>query len=102
MLTVFSASWRDRLDPGAVPGARVCDRRLPVRLLNFAWHRLGTPPIEQLVKMPVDVAHSPHPLLTPAIAAAQFVTIHDLDFLDHPERTRAEVRRDYPALAASH
>ena len=27
------------------------------------------------------------------------MTIHDLDFLDHPERTRAEIRRDYPALA---
>ncbi len=32
--------------------------------------------------------------------AAQVVTIHDLNFLLHPERTRAEIRRDYPALAA--
>jgi glycosyltransferase involved in cell wall biosynthesis len=30
------------------------------------------------------------------------VTIHDLDFLTHPERTRAEIRRDYPALARKH
>jgi alpha-1,3-rhamnosyl/mannosyltransferase len=30
------------------------------------------------------------------------VTIYDLDFLDHPERTRAEIRRDYGALAPSH
>jgi alpha-1,3-rhamnosyl/mannosyltransferase len=30
------------------------------------------------------------------------VTIHDLDFLTHPERARAEVRRDYPALARRH
>jgi glycosyltransferase involved in cell wall biosynthesis len=28
--------------------------------------------------------------------------VHDLDFLDHPERTTAEIRRDYPALAADH
>jgi alpha-1,3-rhamnosyl/mannosyltransferase len=26
------------------------------------------------------------------------VTVHDLDFLDHPERTWAEMRRDFPAL----
>ena len=30
------------------------------------------------------------------------MTIHDLDFLDHPERTRAEIRRDYPALCRAH
>jgi glycosyltransferase involved in cell wall biosynthesis len=28
--------------------------------------------------------------------------MHDLFFLDDPERTRAEIRRDYPALAADH
>jgi glycosyltransferase involved in cell wall biosynthesis len=30
------------------------------------------------------------------------VTVHDLHFMTHPERTSAEVRRDYPALAAKH
>jgi hypothetical protein len=30
------------------------------------------------------------------------VTIHDLDFLQHPERTSAEIRRDYPALVRGH
>jgi alpha-1,3-rhamnosyl/mannosyltransferase len=30
------------------------------------------------------------------------ITIHDLFFLDHPERTQAEIRRDYPALTAAH
>ena len=38
----------------------------------------------------------------PARHAAQVVTIHDLNFLAHPERTRAEIRRDYPALARTH
>src|SRR5262249_19756224 len=28
--------------------------------------------------------------------------IHDLDVLSHPERTRAEIRRDYPSLVADH
>jgi len=38
----------------------------------------------------------------PARRAAQIVTVHDLDFLDHPERTRAEIRRDYATLAPAH
>ena len=50
-----------------------------------------------------DVAHAVHPLHAARRQhAAQLVTVHDLDFLDHPERTRAEIRRDYPALAADH
>src|SRR5262249_11639202 len=38
----------------------------------------------------------------PARAAAQVITIHDLDFLAHPERTGAEIRRDYPTLVGDH
>jgi glycosyltransferase involved in cell wall biosynthesis len=101
-LTLFSASWKDRLSPDAVAGAATVDRRVPVRLLNLAWHRLEWPPVEALARGPYDVAHSGHPLLMPARRAAQVVTVHDLDFLDHPERTRAEIRRDYPSLASAH
>jgi glycosyltransferase involved in cell wall biosynthesis len=100
-LVLFSSSWKDRLQPGVVPGAARIDARIPVSALNFTWHRLEWPPVE-LLAGPADVAHSLHPLLMPARSAAQVVTIHDLDFLDHPERTRAEIRRDYPALAARH
>ena len=50
---------------GRVPGARVVDARVPVRVLNLAWHRLGWPPVERFAG-PVDVAHSVHPLLMPA------------------------------------
>ncbi|MGH9311270.1 MAG: glycosyltransferase family 1 protein, partial [Vicinamibacterales bacterium] len=100
-LTLFSSSWKDRLPSGVVRGATTVDLRLPVTALNAAWHRLGWPPIERLAG-PVDIAHSSHPLLMPARAAAQVVSIYDLDFLDHPERTRAEIRRDYPALAGDH
>jgi len=102
-VTLFSASWKDRLPPDAVPGASVIDRRIPVRALNLAWHRLEWPPVEALARgASFDVAHSGHPLLMPSRTAAQVVTVHDLDFLDHPERTRAEIRRDYPALASAH
>lgn len=100
-LVLFSSSWKDRLPAGIVPGARTVDRRVPVGALNFAWHRLEWPPVEWLAG-PVDVAHSMHPLRIPARHAARIVTIHDLFFLDYPERTAAEIRRDYPTLAGAH
>jgi glycosyltransferase involved in cell wall biosynthesis len=101
-LILFSSSWADRLDPHVVPGARTIDLRVPVRMLNYAWHRWGFPAVEQLSGVSIDVVHSMHPLLLPSSRAAQVVTIHDLDFLDHPERTSAEIRRDYPSLARRH
>jgi glycosyltransferase involved in cell wall biosynthesis len=101
-LTLFSSSWKDRLAIGAVPGADVVDRRISVRLLNLAWHRLEWPPVEALCGTSPDVVQSLHPLLLPSRRAARFLTVHDLDFLDHPERTTAEIRRDYPALARRH
>ena len=102
-MTLFSSSWKDRLAASPdLAGAATVDRRVPVRLLNLAWHRLGWPPAEMLAGGTFDVVHSPHPLLLPARAAAQVITIHDLNFLTHPERTRGEIRRDYPALAPDH
>ena len=83
-------------------GVHAVDRRIPVSVLNFAWHRLGWPPAETLIPTPIDVTHSLHPLLLPARAAARVITIHDLNFLAHPERTRAEIRRDYPVLVREH
>ena len=103
-LAIFSSSWKDRLHVGAdeLPGVRQIDRRIPVRLLNLAWHRLGWPPIEDVTGERFDVVHSLHPLLLPSRSAAQLVTIHDLHFLTHPERTDAEIRRDYPPLVRRH
>src|SRR5262245_4480236 len=86
----------------AVAGTTIADRRIPVTLLNFAWHRLEWPPVEQLAGGSFDVVQATHPLLIPSRDAARVITIYDLDFLDHPERTRAEIRRDYRALAAQH
>lgn len=104
-ITVFSSSWKDRVAPAAskdLPGAQIVDRRIPVAVLNLAWHRLRWPPIEALAGAEYDVAHSPHPLLLPSRTAAQVVTIHDLYFLTHSDRTSAEIRRDYPALVRAH
>ena len=103
-LRLFSSSWKDRVPADArdasCPASGLSIGACRSRALNFAWHRLGWPPIETLAGGEYDIAHSPHPLLLPSRSAAQIVTIHDLHFLSHPERTSAEIRRDYPALVA--
>ena len=99
-LALFSSSWKDR--PTSLPPIRTIDRRVPVRMLNYCWHRLSWPPVEWIVRERFDVVHSPHPLMMPSAHAARVVTIHDLDFLDHPEHAINEVRRDYPALIRRH
>ena len=104
-ITRFSSSWKDRVPAtlaSELPTVRIVDTRVPVGVLNFAWHRLRWPPVEVLAGGEYDIAHSPHPLLLPSRSAAQVVTIHDLHFLTHPERTSAEIRRDYPALVRAH
>lgn len=102
-ISVFTSSWKDRpaANLAAELGARVVDLRIPVRVLNALWHRLEWPSVEMLGVSP-DVVHAAHPLLMPARHAAQIVTIHDLFFLAAPESTRAEIRRDYAALAPRH
>ena len=94
-LALFSSSWKDRLGEAVPPGRRV-DVRVPVRVLNALWHRAGAPAVERFAG-PIDLVHAAHPLLIPS-RAARVVTVHDLDFLDHPERTRGEIRRDYATL----
>jgi glycosyltransferase involved in cell wall biosynthesis len=98
-LVLFSSSLKDRLVPSSLPGLRTIDRRIPVQALNFAWHRWNWPPVEWLAGENFDVVQTAHPLPMPSTHAAQIVTVHDLDFLDHPERTTREIRRDYAALA---
>lgn len=102
---VFTSSWKDRPAAAAVADlgnqVGVIDRRVPVRLLNIAWQRLGWPSVELLTGHRYDVVHSPHPLLLPT-RAARVCTIHDLDFLLHPERTPAEFRGGYADLAQRH
>jgi glycosyltransferase involved in cell wall biosynthesis len=103
-ISILTTSWKDRLGSdlaAELAGVRVIDRRLPVRGLTWLWNRLEWPPVERLAGA-VDVVHAQTPLLIPSTGAAQIVTIHDLDFLHHPERTEAEIRRDYPALVRSH
>jgi glycosyltransferase involved in cell wall biosynthesis len=100
---VFTSSFADRPEPALAAELRVdvVDRHIPVRLLNYLWHRASWPPVEWLAG-DMDVVHAAHPLLIPARRAAQVVTIHDLFFLGHRDATTAEIRRDYAALAETH
>ena len=103
-LAIFTNSWKDRPAPALafeMPTVRMVDVKLPVRALLWSWNRLEWPPVEWFAGTH-DVIHSQSPLLIPASHAAQVVTVHDLDFLRHPEQMAAEIRRDYPALARSH
>jgi glycosyltransferase involved in cell wall biosynthesis len=103
-VVIFTSSWKDRPAPGIsheLSNVRIADRRVPVRVLTWAWNRLQWPPVEWLAGE-CSVVHSQSPLLIPAARAAQVVTIHDLDFLRHPEHVDAEMRRDYPVLARAH
>ena len=103
-LALFSSSWKDRLEihePG-LDRARTIDRRWPVRVLNFAWHRAGWPAVEAVTGERFDVVHSMTPLLIPSREAAQVITIADLSFLTDPTWARDEIRRDYPALIHAH
>ena len=104
-LTLWSSSWRDRPTPSVLRelnGATWIDRRVPVRPLTWAWNRVGWPPVEALTSRRFEVVHSTTPLLLPARSGLRVCTIYDLDFLSHPERTRAEMRRDFPALVQGH
>ena len=103
-LAVFSSSWKHSLslDDADFERVRRFDRRWPVRVLNFAWHRLEAPTIESLTGESFDVVHSMTPLLVPTREAAQVITIADLSFLTNPTWTRAEIRRDYPVLVREH
>jgi glycosyltransferase involved in cell wall biosynthesis len=99
----FSASLRERYPATSWPSnARLVDRHLPVRALNYSWNRLGWPPLDRLVGAPLDLVHSPHPLIVPGKRARHVVTIHDLFFLKHPDLTEAEIRRDYVPLVRGH
>jgi glycosyltransferase involved in cell wall biosynthesis len=100
-IALFSSSWKDRLVPQAIAGTTGVDRRVPGRVLTRLWHQQEWPPVDWLAGR-YDVVHSSRPTLVPARRAAQVVTVHDLDFVDHPERTQAEFRGDYGTLARRH
>jgi len=104
-VTIWSSSWRDRVDPQAAQelgDARLVDRRVPVRWINRAWYRLDWPAVEWLAPGPFDVVQSTTPALIPARHGLRAMTIYDLDFLHHPDRAWGEMQSDFPRLVQDH
>ncbi len=83
---LVSTDFRAAHAPWRHGGAAVRDVRLrvPRRLLQACWDRLGWPPVETLAG-PLDVFHGTHFVLPPARTAKRVLTVHDLNFLRHPE-----------------
>ena len=52
---LFSSSWKERFPPEKVPpfaNLRFRDLRIPVRAVNFLWHRMSWPPFEWYFRRP--------------------------------------------------
>jgi len=99
---LFSSSWKDRFAPEVDwPGrdnVTLVDRKIPVTVLNYLWHRHRFPSLDRLCGTAFHITHSPTPLILPGKKSKKIVTVHDLYFLIHPEHTRGEVKRDYASL----
>lgn len=72
---------------------------LPRPALYETWLRLGQPRIEPWTG-PVDVVWSAAMVVAPS-RAPQVVTVHDLGFLDHPERSSRRGRSFFPRAWAA-
>lgn len=100
---LFSSSWKERARSESRPANfRLVDRRVPVRVLNALWHRIEAPAMDRLAGVSLDIAHSPTPLMLPSLHGRSVITICDLFFLEHPEATTREIRRDYASRVRSH
>ncbi len=94
---LFSASWKDRFDPGRLPPfarKRFRDLRRPVRAVNFLWQDLGRPTLDRLFGTRLDLTHSATPLPLPT-RGRTIVTVCDLFFLEDPARADREARRKF-------
>ena len=86
---LFTSSWKDRPSPGlgADLGVEVVDRRIPVRALNYLWHRAEWPPAEALAG-DVDVVLASEALsrLLAACRGSGGVVVCDIDGVVHAGR----------------
>ncbi len=95
---LFSSSFKDRFPRAKIPAFRhlhFYDGRIPVSWLNFMWHHFSWPPLDYFFQENIDLTHSATPLPLPC-RGKKIVTVHDLFFLDFPEKAEREARRDWP------
>ena len=87
--------------PDACPARGVVDARVPVRVLNLAWHRLGWPPVERLAGTDRRRALAASAADAGARRARRWSRSTTSTSSIIPSGPRAEIRRDYAALAAA-
>ncbi len=83
---------RHRVQPAEPPPIPVVKHWLPRPILYEAWHRCNRPALP----VAVDLIWAPAMVVPPA-SAPLVVTVHDLDFLHHPERLSRRGRSFFPA-----
>jgi glycosyltransferase involved in cell wall biosynthesis len=94
-LVVFPISWRTarhlNLDPPHRPNVAVRRKLAPARPLWAMWDRVQFPPVEWLVDC--DVFHATNFIAPPSRKVPVVVTVHDINFVHHPEAVTPGVRR---------
>lgn len=85
-------TMRGRRELKAPPGATTRGCPVPARLLQVAWARSASPPVEW-ISGGCDVFHATNFVLPPRRGAAGVVTIHDLTFLHFPAAVEKGVLR---------
>ena len=94
---LFSSSWKDRFDRAKLPSfgrMKFRDARVPVRALNLLWHRTGRPALDVFFGQSLDLTHSATPLILPT-KGKKIVTVHDLFYMDFPDKAEGEARTDF-------
>ena len=101
---MLSSSLKARFPRAKLPSfsrSRFHDLFLPSKLLDILWFELQKPAFGRFFRQPMDLTHSPMPLIVPTAGKA-VVTVHDLFYIDHPELTDADTRdRLVPRTAES-
>jgi len=95
---LFSSSLKDRFSVNKIPAfARMNfrDFHYPVEAINFFWNRLLFPPLDFFFKKSLDLTHSPTPLILPT-RGKKIISVHDLFFVDSPEMTDKDTRKNFP------
>lgn len=94
---LFSSSLKDRFPTQKIPPLakkKFRDFLFPVKMVNFFWHRLGWPPLDYFFRTKLDLSHSPTPLILPT-KGEKIVTVYDLFFMEFPQLTNKEARKDF-------
>ena len=89
-----AAAHRQSTPPAFESPVPVKHARLPRPVLYDSWHRLGFPSVEQITG-PVDLVWA-SAMVIPPPSVPIVTTVHDLDFLDAPERLSRRGRNFFP------